>query len=170
MCWSPSCTCIRDHCFSRGQNNFNDLKNQKIGTWNGTTLKNKFRIDILTDEFRRFKLDLLGVSETHIPGVGSMESGDMGFIYLGRNDGVHRQGVRLMMNKEAAKSCLGWEVINNRILITHFRTKKFRVSVLVVYAPVEPTDGDTSDSDEYYLQLQEHIDNVPGRNVMILHC
>ena len=35
-----------------------------------------------------------------------------------------------MVNKEAAKSCLGWECINNRILISHFVTKKFRVSVI----------------------------------------
>ena len=71
-----------------------------------------------------------------------------------------------MMNKEAAKSCLGWEGINNRILIAHFMTKKLRVSVIVVYAPIEPTDGDTSDSDEFYLQLQEQIDRVPGRNIV----
>ena len=122
----------------------------------------------MTDEFRRFELDLLGVSETHIPGVGSMKLGDIEFVYSGRKDGVHRQGVGLMMNKEAAKSCLGWEGINNRILIAHFMTKKFRVSVIVVYAPIEPTDGDTSDSDEFYLQLQEQIDRVPGRNMVFL--
>ena len=41
-----------------------------------------------------------------------------------------------MMNKEATKSCLGWGGINNRILIAHFVTKKFRVSVIVVCAPL----------------------------------
>ena len=56
-----------------------------------------------------------------------------------------------MMNKEATKSCLGWEGINNGILIAHFMTKKFRVSVIVVYAPVEPTDGVFRDTDEFYL-------------------
>ena len=73
-----------------------------------------------------------------------------------------------MMNKEAAKSCLGLEGINNRILTAHFMTKKFRVSVIVVYAPDEPTDRDTSDSDEFYLQLQEQIDWVLGRNMVFL--
>ena len=47
-------------------------------------------------------------------------------------------------------------------------TRKFRVSVIVVYASVEPTDGETSGSDEFYLQLQEQIDRVPGRNMMFL--
>ena len=48
------------------------------------------------------------------------------------------------MNDEAAKSCLGREGIYNIILIAHFMTKKFRVLVIVVYAPVKPMDGDTS--------------------------
>ena len=72
------------------------------------------------------------------------------------------------MNTEAAKFCLGWEGINNRIVIAHFMTKKFRISVIVVYSPAEPTDGNTSDSDEFYLQLQEQIDRVPGRNIVFL--
>ena len=133
-----------------------------------SSLKNDYRINILTDEFRQFELDLLGVSEAHIPGVGSMKLGDIEFVYSGRKDGIHRQGLGLMMNKEAAKSCLGWEGINNRILMAHFMTKKLRVSVIVVYAPVEPSDGDISELDEFYLLLQEQIDRVPGRNMVFV--
>ena len=47
-------------------------------------------------------------------------------------------------------------------------TKKLRVSVIVVYAPVEPTDGDASDSDKFYFQLQEQIDRVSGTNIVFL--
>ena len=54
------------------------------------------------------------------------------------------------------------------MLIAHFITKKFRASAIVVYAPVEPTDGYISDSDEFYLQLQEQIDRVQGRNTVFL--
>ena len=61
-----------------------------------------------------------------------MELGDTEFVYSGRKDGLHIQGVRLMMNKEAAKFCLRWEGINNRILIAPFMTKKLRLSVKVV--------------------------------------
>ena len=72
------------------------------------------------------------------------------------------------MNKEAAKSCLGREGINNRILIANIMTKIFKILVIIVYVPIGPTDGDTSDSEEFYLQLQEQTDRVPGRNVMFL--
>ena len=67
------------------------------------------------------------------------------FVYPGRKDGVHRQRLGLMMNKEAAKSCIGSEGINDRIIIAHFINKKFRVPDILVYAHVKPTDGDTSD-------------------------
>ena len=32
-----------------------------------------------------------------------MELGDIEFVYSGKKDGVHRQGLGLMVNKEAAK-------------------------------------------------------------------
>ena len=37
------------------------------------------------------------------------------------------QRVELMVNKEATNSFLGWEAINNRILVTYFMTKQRRV-------------------------------------------
>jgi len=57
-------------------------------------LKNNYRIDILTDELRRIKLDLLGVSETHILGIGRMTLSDLEFFYSGKKDGVHKTGSR----------------------------------------------------------------------------
>ena len=38
-------------------------------------------------------------------------------------DRVARLGVGLIMNKEACKSCLGFQGINTRILDAHFMTK-----------------------------------------------
>ena len=41
-----------------------------------------------------------------------MKLGIIEFVYSCRKDRVYRQGVGLMVNKKAAKSCLGWEGIN----------------------------------------------------------
>jgi len=56
---------FRDHYFSLSHN-FNVLKNTKIATWNTTTLRNNYQKDIVTNKFRHFELDLLGVLETYI--------------------------------------------------------------------------------------------------------
>ena len=45
-------------------------------------------------------------------------------------------------------------------------TKKCKLSVIAAYSHVEPTDGESSDSDEFYLQLQGQIDMVPGKNLL----
>jgi hypothetical protein len=70
-----------------------------------------------------------------------MKLGDEELIYLGRNDGMNRQGGGLIMNKGVAKFCLFWEGINNRMPVAHFTTKKCKV---------EPTDRDLSYQDEFY--------------------
>ena len=48
------------------------------------------------------------------------------------------------------------------MLIAYFMTKKVRVSDIVVYAQAELTDRDTINSEEFYLQIQEQKDRVPG--------
>jgi len=58
-----------------------------------------------------FPLDLSGVIKTHLPRVVNMKLGDIEYIYSGGKDGAHRRVVELMMNKEASKPCLGWEVL-----------------------------------------------------------
>ena len=58
--------------------------------------------------------------------------------------------------------------MNNRIFVIHFMTKKCRITEIVVYVPVEPTDRDSSNPYELYLQLQERIDRVLGRNMEVL--
>ena len=50
-----------------------------------------------------------------------MKLGDIESIYLGRKDGVHRQGVRLRLNDEADKSCLGWEGFNKGELVADLK-------------------------------------------------
>ena len=77
------------------------------------TLKYDYRIDISTDEFRWVELDLLEVSETHIPGAESMKLDDIESAYSGRKNGVYRQRVGQMMTKEVTKSCLSLEGIND---------------------------------------------------------
>ena len=57
----------------------------KIGSCCVTALENNYRFDILTDELRKFCLDLLGLPETY-PWVGSLKLGDIEFIYSGRKD------------------------------------------------------------------------------------
>jgi hypothetical protein len=70
-------------------------------TWNVTTLKNSDHIEVLTNEFRRFELDIRSFKKSY-PRGRKKKLGNIEIIYSGRKDGVHGQGVGLVMNKEAA--------------------------------------------------------------------
>ena len=84
----------------------------KIETWNVTTLKNNYRIDILTDDKQTIRTGLISSFRNSYPrGRRSVKLGDTEFVYSGRKVGVHTKGAGLTMDKEAAKSCLGWEGI-----------------------------------------------------------
>ena len=80
-------------------------------------LNNDNCIDILTDEFNSLQVYMLGASETYIAEVGNIKLDDIELIHSDRKHEVQRQGEGLM---KAAKSCLGWEGINNRKLVVHF--------------------------------------------------
>jgi hypothetical protein len=53
------------------------------------------------------------------------------------------------MNMNAARSCLGWEGINNRKQAAHFTTVQGTRHSSIVYTHLEPTNGDSSDSNEF---------------------
>ena len=63
-----------------------------------------------------------------------------------------------MRNKKAAKSFLGWKGINFSMPPANFVTEKCRVSVIIVYVPIEQTDGGSIDSNEFHLQQKEQIE------------
>ena len=81
---------------------------------------------------------------------------------------MHRLGVGSLLYKKYVKSCLVWDGIDNKMLVAHFMTKNCRVVVIAVFAPVELTDGVSSDSDKFYVLLNERMDRVPGRNMVFL--
>ena len=47
-----------------------------------------------------------------------MNLGDIKFTCSGKNNGLQKQGVRFMINKKGAKSCLGCKDVNNRMPVT----------------------------------------------------
>ena len=72
----------------------NHVKGELIfGTWNVLSLTSSssqlFQLSQCTSEYR---LDLLGITETHIPGTGTdlMDNGSLLIIYSGRAEGIGR--------------------------------------------------------------------------------
>ena len=74
------------------------------------------KLDQLLNEMTRFKIDILGASETHWTTDTQEAFEHQIFVILqaGRNYGLHRQGVALIINKEFSKSMTSYQAISER--------------------------------------------------------
>ena len=132
----------------------NHVKGELIfGTWNVLSLTSSsshlFQLSQCISEYR---LDLLGITKTHIPGTGTeiMDNGSL-LIYSGRTDGIRRQGVGLSLSKRIKNSLISYVPISERMLTARLHSKHLNISVVVVYAPTEAASE--NDKNEFYQQL-----------------
>ena len=90
-------------------------------------------------ETDRYKVNILGVSEMRWTDseILTLNSGET-VCYSGRMDGLHQEGVGIVMDKAAKKSLLGWEAFNSRIIRARFFSKYVKTTIIKCYAP---TDG-----------------------------
>ncbi|KAK2721109.1 hypothetical protein QYM36_003401 [Artemia franciscana] len=87
-----------------------------IGTLNVSTLTKEGKKDLLIREINRDKWDIVGLSETHLPVTGVEKIGDTTLLLSGRNDGIHRQGVRIILSNKANKSLISTTLASEHII------------------------------------------------------
>ena len=122
-------------------------------------------------EMQRYKLAILGISESRWTGSGQMKlnTGEL-LLYSGHDEenAAHTQGVAIMLSKTAQNALLGWEAHGPRIITARFKTKKQEVNMdlLQVYAPTN--DSKEEDKEDFYNRLRTLIQKCPRSNVIIL--
>ncbi|PIO72196.1 hypothetical protein TELCIR_05887 [Teladorsagia circumcincta] len=132
-----------------------------IGTWTVRTLIRTGNLAQLLREFKRYRLDMLGISEIRWIGNGRMSSDDKTILYSGHSE-KHEGGVGIVLNKKATNALDGWKPVNERIITARFVTEYTRITVVQVYAPTEVADDEIKN--EIYEKLQETIDALPRRD------
>ena len=87
-------------------------------TWNTITLIDNDNIDLLINEIERMEIDIIGITETHwttdIPTI--WEKDEHVIIHSLRQDGIHRQGVALILNKQLIGHMINYEFLSSRLL------------------------------------------------------
>ena len=139
-----------------------------FGTWNVLSLtSSSSQLFQLSQCISDYRLDLLGITETHIPGTGSelLDNGSL-LIHSGRVDGIRRQGVGLSLSKRIKNSLISYMPISERVLTARLHSKHLNISVVVVYAPTEAASD--NDKDEFYQQLSSVFDELPRHDLKLL--
>ena len=73
-----------------------DVEYLRVGAWNVRSMKNKEEIG---EEMKKYRLDILGVSETHLRGSGQRDVSSMVMAYSGVVEGGAKGGVAILISE-----------------------------------------------------------------------
>ena len=142
-----------------------------IGTWNVRTMWETGKTSQIAMEMRRYKLAVLGISETHWTQTGQQRLGTGEMLLYSGHEGEnapHTQGVALMLSKEARNALVGWESHGPRIIKASFRTKKQGITMNVIQCYAPTNDSNDDDKDQFYERLQSIIEKCSRKDLTIL--
>ena len=154
---------------SNKSNSINYCKQSlSFGTWNVLSLvSSSSQLYQLSQNIDQYRLDLLGLTETHMPGSGTtlLDNGSL-LIHSGRTDGIKRQGVGLSLSKRVKNSLISFTPTSERVLTARLHSKQINISVVVAYAPTE--DADENEKDKFYKTLTDTFDELPRHDLKLL--
>ncbi|CAF1081345.1 unnamed protein product [Adineta ricciae] len=112
---------------------------------------------------KRFRYDIIGISEVRWTGKGETPSGD--FIWSGE-ERTHTRGVGFLLSKQAKKALIGYNPINSRIITARFNASPFKMTVMHVYAPTSTSSEE--DIEAFYSDIDEVLSKTDKKDVIIL--
>ena len=94
---------------------------------------NQGQLEVVKQEMTRVNIDILGISELTLTGMGEFNSDDH-YIYYYAQESLRRNGVANIVNKSVQNAVLGCNLKNDRMISVHFQGKQFNITVIQVYA------------------------------------
>ena len=117
-------------------------KKTRIAAWSVRTMNQPGKLECITREASRLKLDVLGLSEVRWKNSGKCTTNEHVMIYFGHKT-EHKHGVGDLLSKQVAKSMMGFHALSDRILIVKIASKPFNIVIVQVYAPTSTRPEDT---------------------------
>ena len=135
-----------------------------FGTWNVQSLRGK-EVE-LVEEAKKYKVDILGITETKKKGQGIENLGSHKLIYSGVVGERARAGVAMLVKNDIFE-LLDYNIVSERILETNIEFKHKDIKVIVAYGPNE--DAAKEDKETFYSELQQVVESKrPNQEIMIL--
>jgi Reverse transcriptase (RNA-dependent DNA polymerase)/Endonuclease/Exonuclease/phosphatase family len=136
----------------------------RIGCWNVRTLYETGRMAQVVAEMKRYKLQILGMSEMRWTESGITTSEGIRIYHSGGNR--HERGVGIAIEARLAAAVIGWEPVSDRIITMRMQTRHTKTTIIQVYAPTDMATDEEKDS--FYEQLQDVMDATPEHDLKVV--
>lgn len=134
-----------------------------VGTWNVQTLWATGKLELLRNEMKRFRHDIIGISEVRWTGKGETPNGD--FLWSGEEK-THTRGVGLLLGPKAKKALIGYNPVSSRIITARFDAVPWKMTVIHVYAPTSASSEE--DIEAFYSDIERVLSKIDKKDVIIM--
>ena len=137
-----------------------------LATLNVRTLYAPGKLSCTLREINRYRCDVLGLAETHWVGEGEITLDGVRVLFSGREDGVHREGVAILLNKEAQKAYVEHRPVSSRIISVTLKGQHKNAKIIQVYAP--DSNHDDEGVEQFYESLSGELERSKSRDLLYI--
>ena len=114
-------------------------------------------------QMARVNINILGISELKLTGLGEFNSDDYYIYYCGQES--LRRNIAIIVNKRVQNAALRCNLKNDRMISVHFQGKPFNITVIQDYAPT--TNAKEAEVEWFYEDLQDLLELTPQKETLL---
>jgi len=137
----------------------------RFGTWNVRTLLQAGNMNIIAEEAKSYKLEVVALQEIRWKDGGSIRKSKYTQRYSGYDVRQGNRGVGFIVSKKVIMSVLEFLPVCDRICILRVKGKFHNSTFVNIYAPTE--DNEDEIVDEFYETLHVVCDEIPKHDAII---
>ena len=123
---------------------------------------NQGKLEVVKQEMARENIDISGIRELKLMGMGEFKSDDRYIYYCGQ-ESLRRNGRALIVNNRVQNAVLGYNLKNNSMVSVLFQGKPLNITVIQVYAPT--TNAEEVETKWFYEDLQDLLELTPKKKM-----
>ena len=91
-----------------------------------------WKLELLRNEMKRFRYDIVGISE--VRWTGKDETPNRDFIWSGE-DTTYVRGVEMLLSDRARKALIGYNPVSSQVIMARFNAAPCKITVIHACAP-----------------------------------